>query len=144
MATCEQFIQGAEKVDYMRRVISRVINTLVSLLEKCSDKFTYKQCIFKMQLSEKVALYYIVDVTHITDLIQRKRNDSRGGPKWIVRVSIFDNRTDPRSVTNLSEGIPIDSVALLYKKLDEVVTLTDCEFPDAGIAAHFEKIASLA
>jgi len=122
---CELFIRGREEIDQKRKVITRVLATAESMLDKSAAikrrKWKFGEEVLRIPLGE---LAYVL--SHYKRALDAEIHDKSGkNQNWW-------------GTTSYAEAIPAIIVPIVYEHLSKIVEGLDNKFPEAGIYDHFE------
>ncbi|MFA6098009.1 MAG: hypothetical protein WCV50_04385 [Patescibacteria group bacterium] len=130
---CERFVRGCEEIDRKRKVITRILTSVESLLSKSAvikgNKWKFGQIILEIPFGE-----YVFSISHhkgfLTGEIHNDKLDTPNTGWW--------------GTTDYADAIPASVVPIVYASLQHIVEEIDKALPQAGIRVHFEFFSSQA
>ena len=129
MINIELFIQGAEKIDRQRKIITRVIISVLAQINKklAKNAEARKSAIFEMPINEVITLQF------------KYMSGSYG-----FGVQFFYNNDYVAWWSNYGDSIPSWAVPIVFSKLAEIVEKADAKLPAAEIKKAFQFFAKQA
>ncbi|MDO8469682.1 MAG: hypothetical protein Q7S84_01500 [bacterium] len=124
MVDVERFITGADEINRKRRVITRIITTITSLLEGSGVVWEFQETICHFQLASNPGMVRFI-AGKKAGFIARSR-------------SIMVEFAESSWWFNYGDSIPAHAVPAVYNTLPAIVEGVDAAVPVAKIKKHFE------
>ncbi len=133
----EKYLEGSEEIERRRKVIPRILKSVIEMAQKHSAQFKEGQEIVRVSLKP-----YGDFVITVGDESYSIEGSAPG--KINHRLNALVSFSEWTLTPHWLDPLPLDATLLLYAKLNEIVTAIDAAVPGAGIVALFNKIANVA